>query len=213
MIDAAEKDLLKGKGQSLNAQLTKALTTRTLQTARQSGLPIYQIDEQHQVGDTFGQRISNAFETVFSKGYDAVICIGNDAASLDHVKWDRLSISLSNGENVIGPDYRAGAYLIGLTRKSFNKEQFQNLRWQTKDLIADLKNFCETYNELEQVADLNNWDDLKLAARSFSTIRRILTAICGVLSIPVSQYRQISICSHDAIDLRGPPQFLLGQAA
>ena len=208
VIDAKAKNLLKGKGRSKNAQMTKALATRALQCARQSGLPVYQIDEQQQVGDTFGERISNAFQAVFSKGYDAVICIGNDAASLDHVNWDGLSRSLSNGENVIGPDFRNGAYLIGLTYKSFKKGQFQNLRWQTKHLISDLKDFCQVFGELEQVGDLNDWTDLRLISRSIASIRRLLASICH--SDFITDLRILFFCFDCQVNvgLRAPPKAL-----
>jgi hypothetical protein len=194
---------------ALNVVLHRALEERTLQTASQSGLPIYHFDEHQQVGNTFGERIANAFESLFLAGHSSVICIGNDAATLDHVKWDSVSRSLNDGDNVLGPDFRKGAYLIGLTRQHFNKEQFQNLRWQTKYLIDDLRKYCVTYEELQQVSDLNHWEELKLVSKSFDAIRKIVTAICGVLSFPRFHSKPITIDTCDAIELRGPPQFIL----
>lgn len=207
-VDAEAKNLLKGKGRSKNVQLTKALAARALQLAHQSDLPVYQIDEQQQVGDTFGKRISNAFQTVFAKGYEAVVCIGNDAASLDHVNWDELSRSLSNGVNVIGPDFRSGAYLIGLTYHSFRKGQFQNLRWQTKHLLIDLKGFCQTYQELEQVGDINDWTDLRLISRTIVSIRRLLASICH--SDFMIDLRILFFCFDCQVNvgLRAPPKVL-----
>jgi glycosyltransferase A (GT-A) superfamily protein (DUF2064 family) len=209
LIEADHKTLLKGKGRTLNLELTKALERRTLQSAGQSGLPIFRLDEQQQIGNTFGERIANAFEDIFLRGYSSVICIGNDAANLTHVQWGSLSTRLFEGDNILGPDFRNGAYLIGLTRQSFNKEQFQNLRWQTKYLLSDLKSFCKDYQEIEQVHDLNHWDDVKVVSRSCAAIRKLLTSICRAQYIPDIHVMHTSIDRRGTTGLRAPPQLHL----
>ncbi|MEZ4951006.1 MAG: DUF2064 domain-containing protein [Saprospiraceae bacterium] len=60
------------------------------------------------------------------KGFDAVIAVGNDAPELAKTDWNQVVEELEAGNSVLGPTYRQGAYLIGLTKDHFQKTYFSN---------------------------------------------------------------------------------------
>jgi len=95
--------------------------------ADQSGLQYYIIDERAQHGSTFGQRLANAFQDVFSRGHENIIAIGNDCLSLCPEDIDAAKQSLNEHSAVLGPDLNGGAYLIGINKAQFDLERFSNL--------------------------------------------------------------------------------------
>ncbi|MEM8894550.1 MAG: DUF2064 domain-containing protein [Bacteroidota bacterium] len=203
--ESQSKELLKGKDAIRNRHLFKALERRTLQVIEKSKLPVYHLNENQQIGATFGERLANAFEKVFSSGYDSVICVGNDASDLNHVNWILLTEELSQGKNVIGPDLRQGAYLIGITKECFNKSVFQQLRWQTSYLINDLRGYCKEHIELIHVRDINTSKDLTRAMSSMRLLRYLIINIChyDLFLYPLVLHKLQNIAR--IVSLRAPP--------
>lgn len=196
---------MKGKSHSKNAHLADFLIKNSLSNASKSNLPIYHIDENNQLGTTFGEKIANAFEEVFAQGYQSVICVGNDAADLSDINWVGLTSSLERGQNVLGRDFRNGAYLIGLTKHSFRKDAFEQLRWQSKYLYDDLFEYTGSCQELTQKHDLNNWHDLKCASRVYRHLKNILKSILqSPFTIPASE-PIIKTSIRLSFGLRAPP--------
>ncbi len=100
------------------------------------------IDADHflrQHGNTFGERIANAVEETFALGYEQVVVIGNDSPDItseDILEGFRL---LERGEKAsAAPTHDGGAFLIGLNRQAYRREEFLNLSWQTPHLFNDL---------------------------------------------------------------------------
>ena len=63
-------------------KLFQKLNEQTLKTVRQSKLPFFHLTEEAQEGTTFGERFTNAIKSVYARGYDNVITIGNDTPHL-----------------------------------------------------------------------------------------------------------------------------------
>lgn len=109
---------------------------------KKSKLPFFHFHEGKQVGNTFGERIANAYQELFNQGFDAVIAIGNDTPGQECIDWDHAVSQLNAGNCVLGPSQRGGAYLIGVTKEVFQQGSFAQLSWQTNQLFATLEVYC-----------------------------------------------------------------------
>ncbi len=148
-----------------NTAIANALITRSSDFLKKSGLPVFHFHEGNQRGNNFGERFANAYQDVFDKGYSGVIAIGNDSPEIANIDLQGVSQALLSGKTVLGASIRGGAYLIGLTRDSFNKSEFQNLPWQTGKLFSALRKTIgvnQTPVILETLRDINSLYDLKI---------------------------------------------------
>ena len=159
-----------GNSAKKNSALASSLIHQSSRVLQQTGFPLFHYHEGNQKGKTFGERIANAHEEVFSLGYEAIITVGNDSPEIGNTNWHEVGSQLASGKCVIGPSLRGGAYLIGITKDAFEKEQFQNLPWQTSQLFDALFQFCHLQEEtpflLETLRDINSWHDLKKVLKS-----------------------------------------------
>lgn len=131
------KSILANK--SKNLDFSKTLINHTDQVLKKTGLQVFYFNEKNQVGLSFGERLSNAFETVFKLGYTKVISVGNDNAAIHKVDFHQLILEFKKFEVIIGPTQLGGAYLIGLRKEQFIKEEFEKLAWNSKDTFNNLK--------------------------------------------------------------------------
>lgn len=145
-------------------RLGDSLQEDTLKKVKDAGLDYYHFDEKLQQGDTFGERISEAAQTVFNKGYKQLIIIGNDTPGLTSRMLKEASVTLRNKKSIAGLSRDGGLYLIGLIRKFFDKKDFKNLAWKTKKLSTTfLENLCSNNVStvcLPVLSDIDNFQDL-----------------------------------------------------
>lgn len=94
--------------------------------------------KQLQVGNDLGERMLNAFQHLFDKGYEKVVIIGSDCPGLTYQLIEN-AFDLLNAENVvIGPAVDGGYYLLGM---SFMVEElFKNKKWSTNSVLTDSLN-------------------------------------------------------------------------
>jgi uncharacterized protein len=181
------KTLSKGQGVGVNKKLAGTLLQYTLDVATDSGIPLLPIFSEQQVGNTFGERLANAFQDVFAAGYQQVICIGSDCPTLTAAELMLAQEELSRVNMVVGPATDGGAYLIGLHIDSFDPENFAMLNWQTNELLNDLMLYSYRQNScmgclrlLQEKGDVNNQKDLAAQIELlpvYHTLRRQITAI------------------------------------
>jgi len=179
-------------------------------------LDVFHISGALQKGNTFGQRISNAISDCFKKGYDKLIVIGNDCLTLTESDISRTDELLRESEIVLGKDRRGGAYLIGITRAAFFKEQFENLSWQSSSLVLDLVRYSENLN-LRSTSLKEIYRDLNTQADLFSLITELKSSalVTDLLDIWISYVSPFSARFYSAVivaqskscfGLRAPPQ-------
>jgi hypothetical protein len=87
-----------------------------------------------QRGADLGERLSGAFEQLFSLGYERVVAIGADSPTLPpaYIGW---SFELLAGtELALGPSADGGYYLIGM--KAFHPELFQGVAMGTERVFS-----------------------------------------------------------------------------
>lgn len=164
--EAYAKPLL-GKGRHrANAAIARDLTAHTLQALRRAGFEPHWFQEERQRGESFGERLANAFSDVFEHGYTSAIAVGNDCPDLSNLDWASVLRQLAEGQSVIGPDFRGGAYLIGLQARGFDPRAFASLPWQTSSLRAELQAHLDgnapctvlaAFRDLNSLQDLRSW--------------------------------------------------------
>ncbi len=117
-----------------------------------------------QEGNSLGERMANAFDTVFSRGYRKAIIIGTDCIEISNDLISKAFQSLSKTEVVLGPSKDGGYYLIGLT-KIINKI-FDGIQWSTKQVLTqtldNLMAIDQSYQLLETLRDIDTIRDWRL---------------------------------------------------
>lgn len=141
-----------------NISLWNILNDRILKEVKKTKLDFFVFDENNQVGETFGNRITSAIENVFSKGFEKVIVVGNDCLDLKANQILKASANFNNFSTVLGPDNNGGTYLMGLSKSSFNSKSFTSISWQTDKVFSQLKLLYQSDNvlELQYLNDFNS---------------------------------------------------------
>ena len=139
--EAEEKVFAKHIGVSGNQKLAKKLNQRIISISRKSRLPVLVYDSSKQYGFTFGDRFVNALSSVFEKGFENVIAVGNDCLSLCENSLLKAKEDLHKNELVLGPTFDGGFYLIGVSKKAFNPLTFKIFNWKTSQLTEDFRSF------------------------------------------------------------------------
>ena len=162
-----------------NVLLWRKMNDHSVKISQHAKLPYFISNENDQVGATFGERITHSIETIFAKGFDKVIVIGNDCIELKAHHLLQAERDLRRNDLVIGSDYSGGAYLIGVSKLKFNADLFITIPWQTKSVFTALQMLYRTQSieYLPYLNDCNNASDFKKANQKLSfsdTFRKIL---------------------------------------
>ena len=198
---------------SKNHELASLLIDRAHSTVLNSGIPMYHFHEGNQKGNTFGERIANAYQEIFDLGYERVISVGNDCPELNNLNWQEISDDLAKGKSVLGPDTRGGAYLIGIHKTSFDKVLFENLSWQKNTLYKELVSFCKNttiLTELEQYRDINSIYDIQIITNTKKSFDKFFILLYQILRPKRQLNISLQLSHHDFYifkdsPLRAPP--------
>lgn len=171
--------------------IAHTLIHQTIQALESLGYPVFHFNESNQRGQSFGQRLANAYQDVFDLGYQSIIAVGNDAPDLLSLDMDAVVSHARLGKNVIGPTKRHGAYLIALSRDSFEYHSFTNLPWQQRRLLIALEEYCQgNLAMLPVLQDINSYRDLRQVITSAeSVVTKLLLRI--VLAIKTAKKHYI----------------------
>ena len=212
--ESMHKPLLGAHEKKKNVELAQLMINQTRKSLDETGLDIVHFTQHNQSGNSFGAKLANAFQDVFSMGYDSVIAIGNDTPEIAHVDWNFVKLQLQKNKAVVGPTQRGGAYLIGLNQTQFNKQGFESLTWQGKDLFNDLVLFIENESSaveiLAPLQELNRQNDilwfLNSSDQKWQFIRLIMQLISNkkMGAIPLV-FLLLQDCSWFSKNFRGPP--------
>ena len=169
-----------------NKAITQKIIDRSILSAKNTGLPFFVWDEKLQRGNYFGERLANAIVAVFEKGFEKIIVIGNDCPQLTSSHIQQAALKLEKYDEVLAPTKKGGAYLIGLTQKTFNKEIFSTVRWQSSYAYNDLeKLFYFSVFHLPMLDDVNDFDDLRKQIFYLSKIDALSIYLISIIaSIP-----------------------------
>ena len=149
-----------------NVQLFNALNQGVKQLARSTSLPVFLVDTEQQVGHTFVERFKYAFQTIFNKGFDNVISIGNDVPDLNKDNLIDLIAAFEKNDTVYGATTKNGLYTVGFSKQAFDKVDFSRIRWQSTSVLPSFKEEISrkqltSYSSHEILEDINNPNQLK----------------------------------------------------
>jgi glycosyltransferase A (GT-A) superfamily protein (DUF2064 family) len=118
-----------------------------------------------QAGNSFGERLSLAFESLFRIGYKKVIYIPDNYPELTFDLISKAFDLLNETDTVIGPSKYGDYYLLGL--KHYAPELFNNKIWNSPTIFdATINDFIHSgliWHELPILSRINSADDIHLA--------------------------------------------------
>lgn len=127
-----------------------------------------------QSGENLGERMCNAFRTLFSKSYSNIVIIGTDCPELQASDLNSAFLALSHSDLVIGPASDGGYYLLGMSR--FNPDLFDEIPWSTPrvlELTLDAADkagmdyeFLKIRSDVDTFEDWENFSVVKKASRA-----------------------------------------------
>lgn len=86
-----------------------------------------------QEGADLGERMENAFRTIFGFGYAKAVLIGTDCPEIRPIIIENALKSLEKNEVVIGPAMDGGYYLIGMAKVL--PRLFSQIPWSTENVF------------------------------------------------------------------------------
>ncbi len=117
-----------------------------------------------QKGNNLGKRMANAFDKIFSKGYQHALLIGTDFPDLPESIVNEAFKSLDNNDAVIGPAVDGGYYLIGFNSSTFLPQIFDDMPWGTEDVfeitVKTFQNNKSKIHVLPKWRDIDTYEDL-----------------------------------------------------
>jgi len=121
-----------------------------------------QFKKRTQSGQGLGERMNNAFASIFNKGYSKIVIIGTDCPGLDPTILLNSFTALDLNDIVIGPAEDGGYYLVGM--KLHRAELFENIRWSSNVVLAETLRKCDdlqlTHFLLPVLSDIDEEKDL-----------------------------------------------------
>ncbi|MBA3674330.1 MAG: DUF2064 domain-containing protein [Chitinophagaceae bacterium] len=212
--ESLAKNFLPFGSAAKNKALTQKIIDRSVVLAKNSGLPFFVWDEKLQLGDCFGERLANAIASVFEKGFEKLIVIGNDCLQLTALNIQQAATQLENFDQVIAPTKKGGVSLMGFRRSNFNQKDFENIRWQTTQVYNDMLSLANATNtsifHFPFLNDVNNNEELQHELRKLSVLDSCKIFIQSILA---SFYKRAAFCNLNffcnnclnASGLRAPP--------
>lgn len=125
-----------------------------------------------QIGNTLGDRISNAFKVVFSSGMEKAVIIGTDCLDVTSEIINEAVNLLDETEVVLGPAEDGGYYLLALNK--YRPEIFQDINWSTRHVLEQtVSKIVEnrlTYHKLKTLKDIDTVEDIN---NQFGDIKKV----------------------------------------
>jgi rSAM/selenodomain-associated transferase 1 len=93
-----------------------------------------------QAGAGLGERMKNAFTSIFQKDYNKIVIIGTDCPGINAGIIMNAFAYLDSHDVVIGPAEDGGYYLLGM--KQLYPELFENVNWSTSTVFDETTIKC-----------------------------------------------------------------------
>jgi uncharacterized protein len=157
--EATQKNLYVSKRQS--EAIADLFIEKNLKILRGLDVPFFMISDDAQRGNSFGERLQNAFSDIFDKGFQQVIAIGNDCLDLNETHILQAIDGLKKTPSVFGTTTDGGIYLLGFQKEYFKDLDLKNISWQTNTVFAELTQLVDNQCFiLETLSDIDNANDL-----------------------------------------------------
>ncbi len=116
-----------------------------------------------QTGNSLGERMLNAFQYGFDKGYSRVTIIGSDCHQLTPKHLDEAFDQLEINDVVIGPATDGGYYLLGLNGPCpslFEGKEYSHEK-VFEELMTEVNSLELEHHVLEALNDIDTLEDMK----------------------------------------------------
>jgi hypothetical protein len=115
-----------------------------------------------QKGNDLGERMKNAFKSLFSVGHKKIVIIGTDCPGINKNILEKAFLNLNSFDVVIGPATDGGYYLLGM--KEAHPFLFKNIEWSTDVVLQQTIHLCNqnqlSYFLLPELCDIDEEKDL-----------------------------------------------------
>jgi len=129
-----------------------------------------------QIGSDLGEKMANAFRTVFNKKINQAVLIGSDIPDLPKQFIEEAFLKLKSQDAVIGPSKDGGFYLIGFRSDAFIKNAFKDIIWSRDTVYA---NTLQKLSELGlHVHILPTWRDID----TYADLKELRTSLLNLES-------------------------------
>jgi uncharacterized protein len=115
-----------------------------------------------QMGNNLGDRMGNAFQEVFPRGFDCALLIGSDIPDLSNRLIDEAFAALNNYDAVLGPAHDGGYYAIGFKGNAFLPQVFSGITWGSPEVFEQTMGILRKANL--SVHTLPVWRDIDTIA-------------------------------------------------
>lgn len=144
-----------------NENLASSFIQNTQQKLKNTGIPVFSILSDQQKGDSFGEKLANAIEYVFRKGFENAIAVGNDCPDLSKQQLLEVNRALQSNDLVLGPTTKGGVYLIGINQEAYYRDSFIKLSWESPELASSWQKYASKAYWLRAHRDINDLEDLR----------------------------------------------------
>ena len=207
----ADKKRFVSSSSSVNRQISRTLTSYFYQLAKEVHPDVFLISSLDQRGNSFGERLGNAFNDLYDRGFENVVCIGNDTTALTSRHLADAIAMVEEGRIALGPSRDQGAYLIGLPKDAFSRTKFINIRWQSRYTLLDLQHYCRFYQDSVVTFEVfSDWDNplaMFYALNPKNKLTKIIQEFIAYISLR-NQYFSPQVIAQDRenkFPRRGPP--------
>ncbi|MCH6200607.1 TIGR04282 family arsenosugar biosynthesis glycosyltransferase [Aquiflexum sp. LQ15W] len=118
--------------------------------------------EKVQIGVDLGERMSNAFFSLFQKCYKKVIIIGTDCPEIRTADIKDAFQALKKKDVCIGPALDGGYYLLGMCQ--FYGALFENIPWSSSEVwkrtLEILNHGQISYDLMKTLRDIDTEEDM-----------------------------------------------------
>lgn len=157
-----------------------------LKKVKQTNVPYFISNEKDQVGNTFGEKLTNAISKVFALGYDYVVTVGNDTPEITTGILNKAVKNTLDHKLTIGPSKDGGTYLMTFFKEEFTANLFKNLPWKTSALGRKItkvikKNTQTNLVVLSPLRDIDTFLDLKGVFLNHTTLSLSLRELFKML--------------------------------
>jgi rSAM/selenodomain-associated transferase 1 len=115
-----------------------------------------------QEGEDLGQRLKNAFGSVFNEEMQKVIAVASDVPDLSADIMNKSIEALDKSDVVIGPCYDGGYYLLGMKR--LHDELFSGISWSTEHVyrqtLAASNRSGLNVGQIQTLMDIDTEEDI-----------------------------------------------------
>ena len=127
-----------------------------------------------QESEELGERMDNAFQLLFSRGYKKIVLIGSDLPTITVDLINQALQGLEAKDCVIGPSKDGGYYLIALSHP--HPDIFENLPWSTSEVFEKTIDILDKkglkYNLLQEFEDIDTYKELKTFYQNYKEINK-----------------------------------------